>query len=119
MNFELRLPKHKTLLALTDPIWYAGRKVPCEVLDAIKARQLNTGSLVFVDGTFRYMQWDGTPVEVSAQETLRQRPATFCSLGQRRHGRAFLVCDKTSFELSGYPDHVRINLLNNSAIDVL
>jgi aspartate/methionine/tyrosine aminotransferase len=84
-DFELRLPKRRTLLVLTDPIWYAGAKVPCEVLDAIKAWQLNTGSLVFVDGTFQYMQWDGTSAEISAQlppdQTLRMIcPTKFLSL---------------------------------------
>lgn len=206
-NFELRLPKRRTLLVLSDPIWYAGRKLPCEVLDAIRAWQLDTGSLVFVDGTFQYMQWDGTPAEVSAQlppdQTLRMVcPTKFLSLHGYRcawllvpeqlrdklaelhlnlHGEASLAdrlfshraCDvmleggnhkllhyvqrnyqrlldkgavdgnfdvetgyflfarprtprvcflsmgQDFFELSGYPDHVRINLLNNSAIDVL
>lgn len=206
-DFELRLPTHKTVLVLTDPIWYAGRKVPREVLDAVKAWQLTTGSLVFVDGTFQYMQWDGTSAEACAQlprdQTLRMIcPTKFLSLHGYRcawlllperlrdtlaelhlhlHGEAsladrlfahqacevmlhdgnhklldyvkrnyhrllgkgavdeifdvetgyflfarprkpsacFLSMGQDFFELSGYPDHVRINLLNNSAIDAL
>lgn len=206
-DFQLRLPKRKTALVFSDPIWYTGRKVPCEVLDTIKAWQLNTGSLVFVDGTFQYMQWDGTSAEASAQlladQTLRLVcPTKFLSLHGYRcawllvptllrdtlaelhlnlHGEASLAdrlfahraCDvmfdggnhklldhvqrnyqrllnkgtldeifdietgyflfarprtpharflsmgQDFFELSGYPHHIRINLLNNSAIDML
>ncbi len=206
-DFELRLPKHRTVLMLTDPIWHAGRKVPSEALDAIKAWQLKTGSLVFVDGTFQYMQWDGTAAEASAQlpqdQTLRMIcPTKFLSLHGYRcawlllphrlrdelaqlhlnlHGEASLAdrlfahqaCDvmmhtgnhgllsyaqcnyrmllekgavdrhfevetgyflfarprmsrarflsmgQDFFELRGYPEHVRINLLNNLALDLL
>jgi aspartate/methionine/tyrosine aminotransferase len=32
---------------------------------------------------------------------------------------SFLSMGQDFFELSGYPDHIRINLLNNSAIDML
>ncbi|MGH3928689.1 MAG: aminotransferase class I/II-fold pyridoxal phosphate-dependent enzyme [Pseudonocardiaceae bacterium] len=206
-DFELRLPERKALLVLTDPVWYAGRKVSCEVLDAIRAWQFDTGSMVFIDGTFQYMQWDRTLAEASARlpvdQTLRMVcPTKFLSLHgyrcawllvpqrlrdklfelhlnlhgdvslsdrlfahracdvmldggnhnllhyvQRNYHRlvdkgaidehfdvetgyflfarprapraSFLSMGQDLFELNGYPEHVRINLLNNSAIDVL
>ncbi|WP_190109255.1 aminotransferase class I/II-fold pyridoxal phosphate-dependent enzyme [Streptomyces cinnamoneus] len=66
-EFDLSLPEEPTVLVLTDPVWYAGRRVPTAVLDAIAAWQQATGSLVFVDGTFQYMPWDGRPGEASAR----------------------------------------------------
>lgn len=66
-EFDLSLPGERTVLVLTDPVWYAGRRVPTRVLDAIAAWQQATDSLVFVDGTFQYMSWDGSPGEASAR----------------------------------------------------
>ncbi|MFI9366193.1 aminotransferase class I/II-fold pyridoxal phosphate-dependent enzyme [Kitasatospora sp. NPDC053057] len=74
-DFELELPAERTILVLTDPVWYAGRRVPAHVLQAVAAWQQATGSLVFVDGTFQYMPWDGCLGEASArlpaEQTLR------------------------------------------------
>lgn len=74
-GFDLHLPDERTVLILTDPIWYAGRPVPKQVLTTIREWQETTGSLVFVDGTFQYMHWDGTGAEASArllaEQTLR------------------------------------------------
>ncbi|MEC4016337.1 aminotransferase class I/II-fold pyridoxal phosphate-dependent enzyme [Streptomyces sp. H27-D2] len=74
-EFDLRLPDERTVLVLTDPVWYAGRRVPVEVLERISAWQRATGSLVFVDGTFQYMPWDEQRGEASARlpaaQTLR------------------------------------------------
>ncbi|MDG4535535.1 aminotransferase class I/II-fold pyridoxal phosphate-dependent enzyme [Streptomyces sp. AV19] len=66
-EFDLRLPAERTVLVLTDPVWYAGRRVPAEVLRRIAEWQEATGSLVFVDGTFQYMRWDGERREESAR----------------------------------------------------
>ncbi|MFD8994160.1 aminotransferase class I/II-fold pyridoxal phosphate-dependent enzyme [Streptomyces abikoensis] len=66
-EFDLNLPHERTVLVLTDPVWYAGRRVPEDVLDAIAAWQRATGSLVFVDGTFQYLPWDGGRGEASAR----------------------------------------------------
>ncbi|MEK2475873.1 aminotransferase class I/II-fold pyridoxal phosphate-dependent enzyme [Streptomyces noursei] len=66
-EFDLSLPGERTVLVLTDPVWYAGRRVPIDVLNAIAAWQRATDSLVFVDGTFQYMPWDGQPGEASAR----------------------------------------------------
>ncbi|WP_327682408.1 aminotransferase class I/II-fold pyridoxal phosphate-dependent enzyme [Kitasatospora sp. NBC_00458] len=74
-GFSLRLPDERTVLLLTDPVWYTGRRVPELVLKQLAAWQLATGSLVFVDGTFQYMRWDGGRREDSAalpaEHTLR------------------------------------------------
>ncbi len=101
--FDLRLPARKSVLILTDPIWYAGLRIPAEVLDAVRAWQLATGSLVIVDGTFQYMRWDGHFAETSStlvpEQTLR------------------LVCPTKYLSLHGYrcaylltPEHLRDEL---------
>ncbi|MFF8618557.1 aminotransferase class I/II-fold pyridoxal phosphate-dependent enzyme [Streptomyces sp. NPDC015350] len=66
-GFDLDLPREPTVLLLTDPVWYAGRRVPDRVLEEIAAWQRETGSWVFVDGTFQYMPWDGRWGEASAR----------------------------------------------------
>ncbi|MFE3456539.1 aminotransferase class I/II-fold pyridoxal phosphate-dependent enzyme [Nocardiopsis aegyptia] len=102
-GFDLRLPDERTVLVLTDPVWYAGRRVPEEVLDTIAAWQRATGSLVFVDGTFQYMRWDGGLREESARlpmdRTLR------------------IVCPTKYLSIHGYrcahllaPEHLREEL---------
>jgi aspartate/methionine/tyrosine aminotransferase len=62
----LDLPRQRSVLLLTDPLWYVGRRVPASVLEQIRAWQESTGSLVFVDGTFQYLGWDDQPDELSA-----------------------------------------------------
>lgn len=42
---------------VTDPVWFAGRMVRRATVDAIARWHRATGSLVFVDGTFQYLQW--------------------------------------------------------------
>jgi aspartate/methionine/tyrosine aminotransferase len=54
----LNLPARKALLLLCDPIWFAGRRVPAEKIEAIANWQRNTDSCVVVDGSFQFMQWD-------------------------------------------------------------
>lgn len=66
-DFRLRLPAQRSVLLLTDPIWYAGMRVTEHVLDAIGEWQRATGSLIVVDGTFQYMRWDGDRREPTAQ----------------------------------------------------
>ncbi|MEU6232392.1 aminotransferase class I/II-fold pyridoxal phosphate-dependent enzyme [Kitasatospora sp. NPDC047058] len=65
-EFTWDLPDERTVLLLTDPVWYTGRRVPAQVLKELAAWQLATGSLVFVDGTFQYLRWDGSRREDSA-----------------------------------------------------
>ncbi|MYT28260.1 MULTISPECIES: aminotransferase class I/II-fold pyridoxal phosphate-dependent enzyme [unclassified Streptomyces] len=77
-DFDLRLPDERTVLLLTDPVWYAGRRVPLDVLETIGAWQRATGSLVFVDGTFQYMPWDGAPGEASAHLPIEQTLRMIC-----------------------------------------
>jgi aspartate/methionine/tyrosine aminotransferase len=55
----LDLPDTRCALWLTDPVWFAGRPVRQETVDEIGRWQRRTGSLVLVDGTFEYQQWDG------------------------------------------------------------
>lgn len=206
-EFDLDLPGERTVLVLTDPVWYAGRRVPEKVLDTIAEWQRATDSLVFVDGTFQYMPWDGRRGEASArlpaERTLRMvcptkylsvhgyrcahllvpaalrqeladlhinlhgdvavpdrlfahraadvmtqhgngdlvghirdnharlmasgalaaqtRPETGFFLFARPHvpHRWFLALDQRYFELDGHPGYVRVNLLNDAALEAL
>lgn len=109
-EFDLNLPQQQAVLVLSDPLWYAGRHVPTSVLEQIKAWQLKTGSLVFVDGTFQYMGWDGIVPEASAHlvmdQTLRLiSPTKYLAL----HGYrcAYLL---TGLQLRGELDELHINL---------
>jgi aspartate/methionine/tyrosine aminotransferase len=53
----LNLPEKQTVLLLCDPVWFAGRTVPLDKIREIAEWQRRTRSLVFVDGSFQYMQW--------------------------------------------------------------
>lgn len=206
-ELDLQLPNQNTVLIVSDPVWYGGRRIPGPVLDEISRWQLDTESLVFIDGTFQYMRWDGEMREVSAtlpmDRTLRMiSPTKYLSLHGYRcaylltppqlhaqldklhinlHGdvpvsdrlfahraidvmldtgngaliqhiqhnykhlvdghaldaamdietgfflfarthaprQRFIAMDQQYFELAGYPGYVRINLLNNTAINAL
>jgi histidinol-phosphate/aromatic aminotransferase/cobyric acid decarboxylase-like protein len=62
----LNLPPKRTMLLLCDPVWYAGRSVPAEKMAAIAEWQRRTNSLIFIDGSFQYMQWNGDRREQTA-----------------------------------------------------
>ena len=66
-GFALDLPARKSVLFLSDPTWYVGQAVRADVLAEIHRWQRATGSLVFVDGTWQYLQWDGTRHERSSE----------------------------------------------------
>lgn len=63
----INLPERRSVLLLTDPIWFAGRRLAAAQIEQIAAWQSRTGSAVFVDGSFQYTQWDGSRAEHSAQ----------------------------------------------------
>lgn len=65
-GFTMNLPTRKTALLLTDPIWYAGKRFPADAIARIQKWQQSTDSLVVVDGSFQYMQWDGERYETSS-----------------------------------------------------
>ena len=66
-SLTMNLPEKRTLLFLTDPVWYAGLPVPRHVLDEIAEWQARTGSTVLVDGSFQYMPWNKIAFEATAQ----------------------------------------------------
>ena len=65
-GYSVKLPALRTVLLMCDPVWYAGKRVPKEQIAAIAEWQQATRSLVFVDGSFQYMQWDGVKDEKTA-----------------------------------------------------
>ena len=62
-SFELSLPDRPSVLLLCDPVWFAGKHVPLELIKIIAAWQQRTGSLIMVDGSFQYLNWDDTRSE--------------------------------------------------------
>ncbi|MGO8866904.1 MAG: hypothetical protein ACLQME_10425 [Alphaproteobacteria bacterium] len=66
-GFTFNLPSQNGILLLSDPVWYAGMPLKQAIVDRITDWQRKTQSLVFVDGSFQYMRWDGTPVELTCQ----------------------------------------------------
>jgi aspartate/methionine/tyrosine aminotransferase len=62
----LNLPAKKALLLLCDPIWFAGRRVPPQMMETIANWQRDTGSSVIIDGSFQFMQWENGGMECSS-----------------------------------------------------
>jgi len=57
-NIELDLPKQKSFLFITDPVWSIGRHYSDKVFKQLARWQKKTNSIIFVDGSFSYMDWD-------------------------------------------------------------
>lgn len=55
---QISLPSHKTVLIITDPIWYAGTAIQLSFMNMIRDWQVKTDSLIFVDGSFQNFQWE-------------------------------------------------------------
>jgi histidinol-phosphate/aromatic aminotransferase/cobyric acid decarboxylase-like protein len=74
-GFSMRLPARKSVLFLSDPVWYAGRRLTGEQVRILRDWQERTGSLILVDGTFQYLQWDGSrrerTVDLAPDRTFR------------------------------------------------
>jgi len=60
------LPPHKSVLLLCDPVWFAGFRVPLQTIETIARWQQATESLVMIDGSFQFMQWNRIRKEHSA-----------------------------------------------------
>lgn len=66
-NPKLNLPNKKTILIVTDPIWYSGFPIKENVIDSLKIWQEKTKSIIFVDGSFQYFKWDSTKYEFTSK----------------------------------------------------
>ncbi|MEV0561442.1 aminotransferase class I/II-fold pyridoxal phosphate-dependent enzyme [Dactylosporangium sp. NPDC050588] len=64
---DLALPTGRSLLWLTDPVWFAGIPVRAGTVDVIADWQNKTGSTVIVDGTFQHMDWHGRRPEMTSR----------------------------------------------------
>jgi len=62
-EFVMHLPDRKCVLLFTDPVWFAARCVPEDVIEELLAWQVRTSSLIFVDGSFQFTRWDGVRCE--------------------------------------------------------
>ena len=56
-NTKINLPNKKSFLIITDPIWSIGRHYSLNILKELAKWQKRTGSIIFVDGSFSYMDW--------------------------------------------------------------
>lgn len=65
LDFSFNLPDKKTILIVTDPIWYAGVRIRKDVINEIVRWQSMTGSIIVVDGSFQYMEWAESTKDVA------------------------------------------------------
>jgi histidinol-phosphate/aromatic aminotransferase/cobyric acid decarboxylase-like protein len=66
VDFKMNLPRKEAVLIITDPIWYAGLPIPETVIDQVAHWQKEIGGIVFIDGSFQYMPWNGSVKERTA-----------------------------------------------------
>jgi len=57
-DFKLLLPKKKSILLLTDPIWCVGRRQSEKTYDLLAKWQNKTKSLIIIDSSFDYTCFD-------------------------------------------------------------
>jgi len=57
-DIKLNLPKKKSFLFITDPIWSIGRHCSDSVFYQLSKWQKKTNSIIFIDGSFSYMNWN-------------------------------------------------------------
>jgi histidinol-phosphate/aromatic aminotransferase/cobyric acid decarboxylase-like protein len=118
-SFTMNLPKKRTFLLLTDPVWYAGLQVPSPVLDEISMWQNKTGSTVLVDGSFQYMPWNKTVFEATARldpsKTIRliSPSKSLCIAGYRF--AYFLMPDS----LRGIISNTYTNIYASASVDTI
>jgi aspartate/methionine/tyrosine aminotransferase len=65
-DFTINLPNERSILIVTDPIWYTGLSLDVQLVTVIRKWQKRTSSNVFVDGSFQYSRWDGVKDEATA-----------------------------------------------------
>jgi len=99
-GFALDLPSRTSVLFIADPTWYVGRSLAAELVEEIADWQRRTGSIVFVDGTWQYLQWDGSRFErssrLAAEYTVRLvGPTKF--LGLNGHRFSYLLVPERLF----------------------
>jgi histidinol-phosphate/aromatic aminotransferase/cobyric acid decarboxylase-like protein len=66
-SFDPVLPKKRCVLVMCDPVWYAGKHLPVSFIERLLDWQSETGSLIFVDGSFQYMNWDNSMHEPTSR----------------------------------------------------
>lgn len=67
VGFSMNLPKvERSVLLLSDPVWYTGVSLTADVIDELKIWQEKTSSRIFIDGSLQYLSWDGSSTERTA-----------------------------------------------------
>jgi hypothetical protein len=102
-GFRMNLPKRRSVLLISDPTWYAGTRLSCAAIEVIKNWQLPTDSTVIVDGSFQYMQWDGSRKERTSElepnQTIRLMHRMRISKALRRVLRPLLLKTRRRFRM--------------------
>lgn len=94
-NFRAILPKKNTVLILADPIWYAGKCIPESIISQIAEWQKETGSKIFVDGSFQYTKWNGSRNEFSSMFDINSTFRVICptkALAVHGYRFSYLIC---------------------------
>jgi aspartate/methionine/tyrosine aminotransferase len=109
-QFSFNLPNKTTVLLLTDPIWHTGKRLSQEQILTLKDWQRSTKSIIFVDGTFQYMQWNGDKKERSGILDINQTIRLICPTKYLSiHGFRFaymLLSEKNKVEIEPIYDHI-------------
>lgn len=67
-GFSMALPnRDKSVLFITDPVWYAGTAISSEIIEQIAEWQRATSSVIFVDGSLQYLPWNGRLDEATSR----------------------------------------------------
>jgi histidinol-phosphate/aromatic aminotransferase/cobyric acid decarboxylase-like protein len=96
LSTKLDLPKQRSFLFITDPIWSIGKHHSAKVVSDIKKWQDSTGSLVFVDGSFSYTDWYSTrkfePTSILNPELTFRLVCPTKALGLNGLRFSYLIC---------------------------
>jgi aspartate/methionine/tyrosine aminotransferase len=67
-GFSMSLPYgEKSVMLLSNPVWYTGVSLPDNIIDDLKNWQNSTSSFIFIDGSLEYLSWDGSSVEKTSR----------------------------------------------------
>lgn len=94
-KYILKLPKKKSILFLTDPIWAIGRHHSNKLFIDLKRWQEKTNSLIFVDSSFDYTDWIKRDLELTQKLDPQKTFRLICPtkvLGLHGLRFSYLIC---------------------------
>jgi aspartate/methionine/tyrosine aminotransferase len=118
-GFRIHLPTEKSVLLLTDPIWYAGLSIAEHVIQEICEWQKKTQSLVFVDGSFQYAKWNGIMHEATAMLDTARTVRLICpTKALAAHGYRFAYASVPA-EMRTTMAYIYSNIYGSASIESL